>query len=185
MSFAQMPSLWSIASCLFPHEENPTVPGPVAHPVLIFGVNAEKRVALAAYGTGQTQIALAGQPALAYQLEIKPSARNYLKFVTRFDFRKAVPIEWSGDWFKPIGAGIPILMGALDRTEIIQARKAYATCQQMLISGEIEPWGQDAATATSMSSPSATAQLTQTQTIVTHKKRRVFALGSEDKDAPK
>jgi len=184
MSFVALPSQWSIASCLFPHEENPTVPGPGPHPVLLFGVNAKERVVLAAYGTGQTEIALAGQPALAYQVEIRPSPRNYLRYVTRFDFRKAVPIEWSSDWFKPIGAGVPILMGPLDRTEIIQARKAFAACQQMLASGEIEPWGQIAAGAIPVSPSAVTPTTTPTPTIVTHKKRRVFALGSGDNDPP-
>ncbi|MGF6273873.1 hypothetical protein ABIB38_002251 [Massilia sp. UYP11] len=138
MTFASMPSKWSIASCLFPREENPTLPGPGPHPVLIAGVIPEKRLVLAAYGSGQTNVTLA-RALEPYQIEITQRT-SYLKLTTRFDFRKAVPIEWSEEWFKPIGHNVPIIMGTLDRAQIIQASRAMKEWNDRLTAGAA-PWG--------------------------------------------
>lgn len=170
MTFVSMPSRWSIASCLFPHEEDPTVPGPGPHPVLIAGVIPEKKLVLAAYGTGQTNMALAAGELEPYQIQINPGLTR-LKYVTRFDFRKAVPIEWCSDWFKPIGHNVPIIMGMLDRAQIIQANRAMAECQRLLSSGTIVPWGAVKAVAT----PAQAAAAKAAQPIViTYRKRHNF-----------
>jgi hypothetical protein len=180
MSFQPLPAQWSIASCLFPHEENPTVPGPGPHPVLIAGVMKEKGLVLAAYGTGQSGIALAGGDLEPYQMEVDPNSRNYLRYVTRFDFRKAVPIEWNDSWFKPIGARVPIIMGSLDRTQIIAAKQAIEAYKQLLAGGTVKAWGATAsAKALIQSGPVVAPQ----PAVVIFRKRRVVPLLGDNGDA--
>jgi len=163
MTFALMPQKWSIASCLFPHEENPTLPGPGPHPVLIAGVIPDKKLVLAVYGSGQTDVTLARGALEPYQIQITQRS-SYLHLTTRFDFRKAVPIEWCADWFKPIGYNVPIIMGRLDQSQIIQANRAMREWDDRLKLGAV-PWG----TVPMIATPAQAAQ-----PMIVVKKRRDF-----------
>jgi hypothetical protein len=143
-----LPQRWSIASCLFPHEENIFVPGPGPHPVLIAGVIPATNVVLAVYGSGQSTISLAGGFLHPYQFEISPNITNGLTYVTRFDFRKARPIDWKDEWFRPMRSGWPIIMGSLDLSQRIKANTAATAYQSLLSEGKISEWGKPKTAAT-------------------------------------
>lgn len=140
MTLGMLPRQWSIASCLFPLEENPTQPGPGPHPVLILSTIPAKNIVLVAYGSGQSTIANGGRKLESYQFEINPGFTR-LSQITRFDVRKSVPLEWSSEWFRPIGNGVPVVMGSLGPAQIIKANQAVMSYKSLLSAGTITPWG--------------------------------------------
>lgn len=143
MSILPEPQGGMIVSCKFP-EENTIIPGPKLRPVLILETYEDRNEILVVYGTGQNTSATPGSPELKpYEIEIDPSdiygKISNLGNITRFNFRKTIPIPYTEKWFQPYPGKHTIVIGHAHNTyneSIINAyeesRKNLAKCQNFV-----------------------------------------------------
>ncbi|HCU06297.1 MAG TPA: hypothetical protein DIC42_01755 [Holosporales bacterium] len=129
MSILPAPIAGQIVSCLFPLEGT-DIPGDKIRPVLIIAVFEDVDEVLVAYGTSNKTSVTPGSPILQpYQIEIDPSSvygkSSGLKYVTRFNFRRAIPIKYNSTWFKPFPGKKTISVGALHKYLFNSVYQAY------------------------------------------------------------
>ncbi|MCX7143758.1 MAG: hypothetical protein NT123_22490 [Proteobacteria bacterium] len=131
-----------IVSCWFPHEGDITIPGPDLRPVLVVDIlklgNSEKVVC--AYGSAAKSTGVNIPKLQGYQIEVQPSNTSGLKEITRFDFVKRFPLDWSDKWFIPSDCNPTARMGILNASEKAAAIVAKQVADNLIASDPQKKW---------------------------------------------
>lgn len=133
-----------IVSCLFPLEEDISRPcPPPARPVLIVGVHSSLDAkVLVAFGSGAKASGTTGEEDLEeFQIEVTPLPGTGLTGNTRFDFLKAIPLDWTDRWFVPSNGRPGIKMGHLPNSCKDAANAAKNAAAELLKAHPERKWG--------------------------------------------
>ncbi len=125
-----------IVSCKFPQEPRNDIPGPKIRSVLILETFQNVNKVLCVYGTSRSSINSMSDKLEAYHFEIDPSTVegrvSGLSNITRFDFRRTMPIEYTSKWFVPFPGLISIKLGVIHKDHEESILKAFEEAEKYL-----------------------------------------------------